>query len=174
LASAASLTFADNTFTSEAAGADRYLEVFAGGSFGNLYRNGVLCLYDGTQPTNSDDTESGSTLVAIITKNGGSFTSGISTNGLNMDTFTNGYLKRAIDPATGNIEIWKGPGLVNGTARWGRFHSNAVVFGASTSAVRMDGLVSTQSTGDIVLGGSRDIFAGADATVTDVAFNFHG
>lgn len=111
----------------------------SGDSLANLLNTGVLDIYSGTQPTNADTAESG-TLLVRITLSSGAFTPGTATNGLNFGTPASGVLPKS----TG--EIWSGVAVADGTAGWFRFYANtATMFtdGASTTAVRMDGAIST-------------------------------
>ncbi len=172
-ATAAELTFASNTFTALASGTQYLIQSFSSGSIAELMKNSRLDLFNGTRPTNPEDTENG-TLLVSITLNAGAFVSGDATNGINLDTIVANALKRAIDPATGNTEIWQGIGIANGTAQWGRWYANDAVTGASTDAVRMDGNVGTTVGADIVMANGRDVVSGAPATVTDVSVTVQG
>jgi hypothetical protein len=98
---------------------------------------GALYVYTGTQVANADASEGSVTLLAILTKDGGTVTAGTKTNGLELD-------ETAI--AAGKVskksgDTWKGTGLANGTAGWGRFYDNALQTGvdASEEAIRVDG-----------------------------------
>ena len=105
--------------------------------------NSVIYVYSGTQPATADDTEGSAVLLMKYTLNAGTFTSGVSTNGLNLDVSVAGVISKAIG------EVWAGVGLAAagvspGTqAGWFRWYANTVVQGASTSAVRMDGAIGT-------------------------------
>lgn len=113
------------------------------------YANGVLALYSGTQPADCNDTEGAGSLLALITLNSGAFTGGVATNGLNFDAPVAGVLSKAA------AETWSGDGLAAagaGTvATWFRFYANAYVTGASTSAVRFDGAISTAASAELQL-----------------------
>jgi hypothetical protein len=110
------------------------------------YTNGILCLYSGTQPADCDAIETG-TLLCKITLASGAFTGGVGTNGINFDAPVAGVLSKAAG------ETWSGNGLAaagTGTvAGWFRFYANAFTTGASTSAVRFDGAISTSSTAEL-------------------------
>lgn len=111
------------------------------------YTNGVLSIFGGgTQPATADAAETG-TLLCLITLNGGAFTGGTATNGLNFDAPVGGVLSKAA------AETWKGNGLVaagTGTqATHFRFYDNAYVTGTSTTARRFDGAISTSSTSEL-------------------------
>ena len=113
------------------------------------YTNGILCLFNGTQPADSNDAEGAGSLLAKITLASGAFEGGTATNGINFDDPVSGVLSKA------EAETWSGNGLVAagaGTvATWFRFYANAYTTGASTSAVRFDGAISTASTAELQL-----------------------
>lgn len=100
--------------------------------------DGVIEIYSGTQPTNSEDTEVGAgTLLAVITESGGAFTGGSATNGLEIEV-------DGEECVIASGETWKTLlALATGTATWFRHYDNAFTKGASTTAVRYDGRVST-------------------------------
>lgn len=111
------------------------------------YANGVLAIFGGgTQPATADAEELG-TLLCLVTLNGGAFTAGVATNGLNFDAPVGGVLSKAV------AETWKGNGLAAAgtgtTATHFRFYANAYVTGASTTAVRFDGAISTSATSEL-------------------------
>lgn len=107
------------------------------------YANGVIAIFGGTKPTTANDTEGSAPLLALITLNGGAFTGGVSTNGLNLSDPVDGVLSKA------SGETWSGVGLpAAGTgvvATWFRHYSNAYTTGASTTATRWDGSIGTTS-----------------------------
>ena len=110
------------------------------------FTNGVLEIYSGIQPASSNDTELGNgTLLVVITNGGLAFTGGQPTNGLNFGTPVAGGMDKAA------AEVWKGTVLVNGTAGWYRFYDNSYTKGASTTAKRFDGAVSTSVTAELQL-----------------------
>ncbi len=164
---AAALTFEAASWTAEAAAAKACLMTVVGGSFKEVMQNSRLDLYSGSRPINADTIESG-TLLCTITADGLTFVSGTTTNGLNLGQLASSVLKRGLDPATAATEVWKGDGLAAGTALWGRWYANTVVTGASTTAVRLDGVVTTTSGGDIVMSSGRDVAVDVPAVVTDV------
>lgn len=104
--------------------------------FAETFKNGVLAIYSGTQPASADDAETG-TLLCLITKGGGAFTPGQPGSGLNFGTPVNGQINKA------DSEEWKGTVLATGTAGWFRFYDNSYTTGASTTAKRFDGNIST-------------------------------
>jgi len=104
-----------------------------GGSLDELLRNGVIEIYTGSQPATADLTESGTKLLRI-TISSGAFTPGTATNGLNLATAVDGVTEKE------SAEIWSGVGLADGTAGWFRYYSNAYTTGASSTAIRFDGV----------------------------------
>lgn len=120
----------------------------AGGkSLADALVNGILVVYGvAPKPVNADATE-GATAVELLrfTNNGGAFTPGVATNGINLATSTNGIVAKAV------AETWKATGLADGTALWARFYNNAMTKGASTTAVRMDLTVGISDAFDVKL-----------------------
>lgn len=102
--------------------------------FLDVMRHGTIKIYTGSQPATADTAESGSVLVQI-TVDGGTFTKGTSTYGLDFDAPSSGVLSKA------TAETWKGTASATGTAGWFRFYDNSLTTGASTTAIRMDGAV---------------------------------
>jgi len=156
------------SLTAVAAGASVTLLALDGmGSVAALLQNSVIDIYSGGRPANADALESGTKLLTI-TLNGGIFVPGEPTNGINLGNIVAGVLKRAIDPETGVVEIWRGVGLVDGTAGWARWYANDKTTGASTTAIRMDGVVST-SGGDINMVNGTEIRATVGSEFSDVS-----
>ena len=112
------------------------------------YANGVIAIFGGTMPATANDTEGSSPLV-LLTLNGGAFTAGVATNGINLSTPVDGVLSKA------SGETWSGVGLAaagTGTqATWFRHYANDYVTGASTTAVRYDGAIGTSASFEGVL-----------------------
>lgn len=129
----------------EAAGTYFGLAAATGGTFRDIFRNGVLRVYSGSQPTNADSAVTG-TLLLEITVDGGTFTAGVADNGLNF--------AEAADAAISKVaaDTWKATGLATGTAGWFRLCGNAEDSGAaSTTLPRLDGNVGTSTTADMQL-----------------------
>lgn len=96
-----------------------------------MYANAVGAVYTGTQPVGSDAIETG-TLLGYITKDGGPFVAGEAANGLNWEDAVDGVCVKPAD------EEWAIIPIASGTAGYVRIYDNAMVTGASTSAVRFD------------------------------------
>lgn len=149
-----------DTLTGEIAGDQVILSSSRGGSLKDLFRNGVLDIFSGTQPINADTTESGTKLVRI-TLSSEAFVAGTATNGINLGTATDGVIGKDSD------ETWSGVGLVAGNAGWFRFYDNAATTGASTSAIRLDGSIAT--TGAQMNMTNTRISVGGVTVITSVA-----
>ena len=158
--SAGTIEIPADTLTGEIAGDQVILSSSRGGSLKDLFRNGVLDIFSGTQPTDADTTESGTKLVRI-TLSSGAFVAGTTTNGINLGTATDGVIGKD------SGETWSGVGLVAGNAGWFRFYDNAATTGASTSAIRLDGSIAT--TGAQMNMTNTSISVGGVTVITSVA-----
>lgn len=105
-------------------------------------------------------------MLALITLAGGAFTGGVSTNGLNFDSPADGVLSKP------SGDSWQGDGLAAAgtgtTATWFRVYANAYTTGASTSAVRYDGAISTASSAELQMTNTTIV---EDVPVVITAFN---
>lgn len=100
--------------------------------FKGAFANGVIELRSGNQPATADSAATG-TLLGIVTLNGGDFTAGVATNGLNLDTPVDGKVTKPL------LDAWSYTGIASGTIGYARVKGNAVDDGSSsTTAVRMD------------------------------------
>jgi hypothetical protein len=128
------LEVAAGTLSTEAAGDQVIIAAGTnGGSLDELLRNGVIEIYTGSQPADADTAESGTKLLRI-TQDSGTFTSGSPDNGLNLATASSGVTEKE------SAEVWSGVGITDGTAGWFRYYDNSYTTGASTTAVRFDGV----------------------------------
>ncbi len=134
--SAGTIEIPADTLTGEIAGDQVILSSSRGGSLKDLFRNGVLDIFSGTQPTDADTTESGTKLVRI-TLSSGDFVAGTAANGINLGIATDGVIGKDSD------ETWSGVGIVAGNAGWFRLYDNTATTGASNSAIRLDGAIAT-------------------------------
>lgn len=126
------------------------------GNLKTAMANGVIRVFSGVQPSSADNAEA-ATLLLEITVSSGAFTAGVATNGLNFDAPSEGVLPKAA------AEAWSGVAVATGTAGWYRFYANDLTTGASTSAVRFDGSVSTS--GAQLNMSSTAITSGATTTI---------
>lgn len=112
--------------------------------FRGIFKYCYIDIYSGSQPATADSAVSG-TLLAHITLNGGTFTEGVTTNGLVWDVPANGAIAK---PAAAS---WQYTGLALGTAGWFRIRGNAADTNAlSTTLPRIDGSIGT-TTGELRL-----------------------
>lgn len=119
------------------------------GGVKDAYANFVIGIFGGAaQPADANDAETG-TLICLITLDGGAFTGGVATNGLNFGTVAGGTMGI---PAGA---MWSGDGLAAAgtgtTARYFRAYANAYTTGASTTAVRWDGDIGTSDSNTMKL-----------------------
>lgn len=110
--------------------------------------SGQIRIFNGVRPASADDAESGA-LLCIITLASGAMVSGVTTNGLVLDTPANG----AIGIPAG--AVWSGKALANGNATWFRWYPNN--FDAQQGAanggdkIRLDGNCAAGGGGDLNL-----------------------
>jgi hypothetical protein len=118
--------------------------------FSTALNNGCIEIYSGPQPLTADAPISG-TLLGRVTKDGGGWSEGVATNGLQFDPSANGTIaKKAAD-------AWKFTGLAAGTAGWARFRANAADAGGDDSGTM------TKSRLDMSIG-----VAGADLNMPNI------
>jgi len=119
-----------------------------GGSLKDVFQNGVLKVYSGSQPSDPDNAVAGSLLIEMTVASG-AFSYGAEAAGLEFGDPTDGYIEKCAD------EVWSGLGLAAGTAAWFRLTANPNDDGSLDAGViypRMDGTVGT---------------SGADATISN-------
>jgi len=111
-------------------------------AFAAAYANGVARCYGGT----IDYTTAAASLTHLVqfTKDGGAFTAGVSTNGLNLGTASAGALAK-------DSNDWEGTGLGSGTITWGRLYNNDLTkwisFSVNTSGAVMTVTTTAMETG---------------------------
>jgi hypothetical protein len=125
-------------------------------SFKDIMAAGVIRVFSGVQPTSADDAEA-ATVLLEITVSSGTFTAATTTNGLNFGDAASGAIAKA------TAEVWSGAATTTGTAGWFRFYANDMTTGATTTAARFDGSVSTS--GAQLNMSSTAITAGATTTI---------
>ena len=132
------------------------------GSLKQIFANGQIRIYTGTQPASADAGETG-TLLCTITLASGEMTSGTATNGINLGNADGG----AIGKATG--EVWSGVNAASGTAGWFRWYPNAFTdnIGGGAAKICIDGNCAT-SGGQMNLS-STSLTSGVTTTVDNVA-----
>lgn len=138
---AGTLEVAAGTLTAETAGTAIIIVACSGGCIQDIFKNATGYFYTGSRTTSADDAPVG-TQLAQLTLNGGAFTSGSPTNGLNFGDGSSLTLGAEIDPATGANEIWKdSTPAATGAANSFWLCANTVDLTASTTAIRMVGRV---------------------------------
>lgn len=134
------------------------------GGLRDIFRNGVLRVYSGSQPATADAAATG-TLLLEFTESGGVFVHGAAANGLNWDDAVLGVINKAA------AETWKATGIADGTAGWFRFCANPADTGLlSTSLARVDGSVGTSGADMLVVSTAivtSDIYYMNSSTFTD-------
>ena len=109
--------------------------------FTEIFANGIIEIYSGAQPASADNAATG-TLLGTVTKAGGAFTPGTSTNGLTWGTPSAGVVSKSTD-------LWQFTGVAAGTAGWFRLKGNALDDNlSSTTLPRLDGSIAS-SGGDM-------------------------
>ena len=132
------------------------------GSLQQIFANGQIRIYTGTQPTNADTAETGA-LLCTITLASGAMTSGTATNGINLGNAADGTVGKA------DGEVWSGVNAVSGTAGWFRWYPNAFTdnIGGGAAKICIDGNCAT-SGGQMNLS-STSLTAAVTTTVDNVA-----
>ena len=121
----------------EAADADTVLAWASGGSLKDIFKDGVLRIYSGSQRSTADDAVSG-TLLLEISVDAGTFAHGAFANGLEFGAAASGAISKCA------AETWQGTGLAAGTAGWFRLCANPTDDGSSSTTLsRIDGTVGT-------------------------------
>lgn len=149
-----------DTFLTESAGTNALVISARGGSLKGIFRNGVVGIYSGTQPTTADDAEAGS-LLCLITLASGAFTPGSPINGINFGQVSAGTIGKALG------EVWSGANVATGSAGWARFYANDKTTGASTTTARLDCSVATS--GAQLNLTSTSLVSGVTTTIDTVA-----
>lgn len=151
----------------DATSIDVALASASGGSFNDIFRNGVMQIYTGGQPTTADGVELGTRLVEIINGGGayGTFTSGSPAYGLNFGAAAAGILGKNAG------EAWSGQADSTGTAGYFRFYPNDrdgnMGADAGEVKIRFDGSVSTS--GAQLNMSNTSITSGGTTTIDTVA-----
>ncbi len=158
---AGTLNVATDTLTAESAGTVFAIAAAQGGSLADIFQNGHIVIYSGSQPANGDTAYAGTELVKITVASG-AVVAGEETNGLEFQTSASGEIEK-------NSDVWSGLGLAAGTAGWFRFYANGSdAGGASTTLPRIDGSVGT-SGADLNMSSTT---IAVDATYTIDSFKF--
>jgi hypothetical protein len=137
-------------------------------SLKDIFADGVINIYTGTQPLSADNAATG-TLLATVTVDAGAFAAGVATNGLEFDAPVGAVISKAA------AENWKYTGGTAGTAGWFRLVGNAAdghnqwetssPEASSTTLPRIDGSIGVSS-GDMRLS-NVNIAVGAPGTIDE-------
>lgn len=149
---------ATGSLAAEDAGATVTIVQVVGNSLRDIFKDGILRIYSGTQPTSADAAKTG-TLLTEITLGSGAWVAGAPANGLEFGLASAGVIAK-------ETPVWSGTGLVAGTAGWYRLYANATDAGALDSSYeypRIDGSIGTS--GAQLNASSTSIAVGATITV---------
>ena len=136
---AGTITFATGLVANgESGDSDTVVAYARGGSLKDIFKDGQMHIYSGSQPSSPDNAVAG-TLLLTVTESGGAFAHGAFDNGLEFeDDPTDGEMEKA------SGETWQGDGVAAGTAGYFRLVANPTDNGAaSTTLPRIDGSVGT-------------------------------
>lgn len=137
---AGTITFATGTVAGagEAGLAGTVVAYARGGSLKDIFKDGQMHIYSGSQPTSPDVAVTG-TLLLTVTESAGAFVHGAFDNALEFeDDPTDGEMEKA------SGETWQADGVAAGTAGYFRLVANPTDNGAdSTTLPRVDGSVGT-------------------------------
>lgn len=166
-ATASTLEIPAGSLTGVAAGSIVSLLKFSPwGAMKTLYQNCSIDLYAASRPVSANNTEPGA-VIASFSLNGAAFVGGLSANGMNFEFLDGLNMKRAVDPETGLTELWRATPTATAIANSCRIYSNDKTLGASTDAIRMDGVVST-SGGDLNITQGPSLTTGVSIDISDV------
>lgn len=157
---AGTLTVATGSIiASDGAGETVTIVALTGGSLRDIFKRGVLKIYNGTQPSSPDSSIGGATPLVVISVASVAFVSGAVANGLEFGAAALGAIAK-------NSDVWSGVIASSGTAGWFRFYANPTdAGGADTTYIypRIDGTVGTS--GRELNMTSTTLTAGATLTV---------
>lgn len=151
---------------SDAASESVTIVALTGGSLKDIFKDGVLKIYSGSQPSTADTAYSG-TLLCTITVGSGAFTAGVVTNGLEFGAAASGAISKSTS------ETWSGTNAATGTAGWFRLYANATdAGGADTTYIypRIDGAIATS--GSQLNLSSTSLTSGATLTIDTFTITF--
>jgi len=97
----------------------QYSPLFKNDQLDNIqteFANGIIRTFGGT-PVAIGTTDPGTDILVEFTKDGGAFTAGVATNGINLGTASNGAIEK-------DANDYEGLGLVAGTQTWFRHYNN--------------------------------------------------
>jgi hypothetical protein len=136
---AGTITFATGTVAgTEVALAGTVVAIARGGSLKDIFKDGQMHIYSGSQPSSPDAAVAG-TLLLTVTESAGAFVHGAFDNALEFeDDPTDGEMEKA------SGETWQADGVAAGTAGYFRLVANPTDNGAADTVLpRVDGSVGT-------------------------------
>lgn len=108
--------------------------LLSGSSFPEIFLNGCIEVYSGLQPASADAAVTG-TMLATVTRDGGSWVAGAPGAGLRFST-SGRFATKDFD------HLWIMTGIATGVAGWYRLRGNtADAGGISTTLPRLDGAI---------------------------------
>jgi hypothetical protein len=155
----------ETSVVNEASGAQSIsISTLRGGSLADIFKDGVLYIYTGSQPADADQATSG-TNILIISVASGAWTAGVPANGLEFGTPASGVIAK-------NSQVWSGIGIGGGgTAGWFRLCANPTDAGVLSLVLpRIDGTVGTS--GAQLNMSSTTIVVGATTTIDTFQLTF--
>lgn len=90
----------------------------ADGSIKEMFRKGFIELRTGSQPSDPNGSVIGGTLVVTITKDGGTWTAGEETNGLDLDVASDGSIGKP------SADTWQGTAVATTSIGYGVYYPN--------------------------------------------------
>lgn len=156
---AGTIEVATGLLTGDTAGESVTLVAITGGSLRDIFKDCVLKIYSGAQPSSPNDAVSG-TLLVTITLSSGTFVSGAVANGLEFGAAAAGVLSKK------SGEVWSGVGVAAGTAGYFRLFGNGTDAGGQDTTYiypRLDGSVGVSGS-DLNMS-STTVAVGATITV---------
>jgi hypothetical protein len=155
---AGTITVITGSLADDAASESVTLVVLTGGSIKDIFKDGVLRFYSGTQPANADAAATG-TLLLTVTVASGAFSAGAVTNGIEFGAAAAGMISK-------NTDVWSGVALDTGTVGWWRLYANATDAGGASSVLpRIDGSVSEEGLGGDIEFADTDVVTSSTYTV---------
>jgi hypothetical protein len=165
IVAAGTLSISETSVTGEVAGPNVKIQVIKGGSLKDVFKDGVLKIYSGSQPATADAAITGS-LLCTITVSSGAWAAGSPQYGLEFGTASSG----AISKASG--DVWSGTNAATGTAGYFRLYANATDAGAVDTSTypRIDGAIATS--GSQLNLSSTSLVSGATLTIDTFTITF--
>jgi hypothetical protein len=157
---AGTIEVATGLLAADAAAESVTLVALAGGSLRDVFKDFVIGIYTGAQPSSPDLAATG-TLLGWLTVDAGAFVHGAVANGLEFGVASGGAIGKS------TTQDWELTAIAEGVAGWFRAYANpADAGGADTTFIypRIDGTVAT-SGGQLNLS-SLNFIVGTPATVT--------